>query len=196
MIGFDGAGIVSEAGPQCSLFQPGDEVFYFGNPKRQGATAEYELVDERQVGHKPKSLDFVEAAAMPLTYGTAYASLVERLEIKKGENVGILIINGAGGVGAVASQIARWVLELPVVITTASRPETIDFTKKMGATHVINHREDLKQQVDALKLAVPIKSESLFERVRLFVADRTVGTSSSRIQPISTSTPVRRSPLH
>jgi NADPH:quinone reductase-like Zn-dependent oxidoreductase len=99
----------------------------------------------------------VEAAAMPLTYGTAYESLIERMEIKKGENVGILIINGAGGVGAMASQIARWVLELPVVITTASRPETVEFTKKMGATHVINHRLDLKKQVDDLKLNVPIK---------------------------------------
>ncbi|KAE8406547.1 hypothetical protein BDV37DRAFT_280823 [Aspergillus pseudonomiae] len=94
---------------------------------------------------------------MPLTYGTAYESLLDRLEIKKGEKVGILIINGAGGVGAMASQIARWVLELPVMITTASRPETIDFTKKMGATHVINHREDLKKQIDELHLDVPIK---------------------------------------
>ena len=77
--------------------------------------------------------------------------------IKKGENVGILIINGAGGVGAVASQIARRQLELPAVITTASRPETVEFTKKMGATHVINHRMDLKRQIDDLKLEVPIK---------------------------------------
>jgi NADPH:quinone reductase-like Zn-dependent oxidoreductase len=127
------------------------------SPIRQGTTAEYQLVSEFDVGHKPKSMDFVEAAAMPLTYGTAYESLVERLEIKKGENVGILIINGAGGVGAVASQIARWVLELPVVVTTASRPETVEFSKKMGATHVINHRKELKQQVDDLKLDVPIK---------------------------------------
>jgi NADPH:quinone reductase-like Zn-dependent oxidoreductase len=157
IIGFDGAGIVEEVGPECAFFKPGDEVFYVSRTTRQGTNGEYQWVNEFDVGHKPKSMDFVEAAAMPLTYGTAYESLVERLEIKKGENVGILIINGAGGVGAVASQIARWVLELPVVITTASRPETIEFTKKMGATHVIDHRKDLKQQVDDLKLDVPIK---------------------------------------
>src|ERR1700733_8130068 len=144
IIGFDGAGIVEEVGSECVLFQPGDEVFYVANTIRQGTTAEYQLVNEFDAGHKPKRLDFVEAAAMPLTYGTAYESLIERLEIKKGENVGILIINGAGGVGAMASQIARWVLDLPVVVTTASRPETIQFSKKMGATHVISHREDLK----------------------------------------------------
>jgi len=157
IIGFDGAGIVEEVGSECVLFQPGEEVFYVANTIRQGTTAEYQLVSEFDVGHKPKSMDFVEAAAMPLTYGTAYESLVERLEIKKGENVGILIINGAGGVGAVASQIARWVLELPVVVTTASRPETVEFSKKMGATHVVDHRKELKQQVDDLKLDVPIK---------------------------------------
>ncbi len=157
IIGCDSAGIVLEVGPQSRLFTPGDEVFYVSRTTRQGACSEFQLVDERDVGHKPKSLDFVEAAAMPLTYGTAYESLIERLEIKEGENVGLLIINGAGGVGAMASQIARWVLDLPVVITTASRPETVEFSKKMGATHVINHREPLKQQVENLQLDVPIK---------------------------------------
>lgn len=114
-------------------------------------------MDERSVGHKPNSLDFAEAAAMPLTYVTAYEALIERMEIKKGEQAALLIINGAGGVGAVASQIARSVLELPCVITTASRPETIEFTKKMGATHVVNHREDVAAQVAKLNLDVPLK---------------------------------------
>ncbi|KAB8252809.1 hypothetical protein BDV35DRAFT_375680 [Aspergillus flavus] len=157
IMGYDGAGIVQEVGPECTRFKPGDEVFYVSSPTKQGAYCEYQIVPDATVGHKPKSLDFVEAAAMPLTYGTAYESLVDRLEIKKGEKAGILIINGAGGVGAMASQIARWVLDLPVVITTASRPETIDFTNKMGATHVVNHRKDLKKQVDELQLDVPIK---------------------------------------
>lgn len=157
IIGYDGAGTVLEVGPQSRLFKPGDEVFYVSRTTRQGTYSEFQLVDERDVALKPKSLDFVEAAAMPLTYGTAYESLIERLEIKKRENVALLIINGAGGVGAMASQIARWVLDLPVVITTASRPETVEFSKKMGATHVINHREDLKQQIEYLQLDVPIK---------------------------------------
>jgi NADPH:quinone reductase-like Zn-dependent oxidoreductase len=61
------------------------------------------------------------------------------------------------GVGAVATQIAREILKLPVVITTASRDETLEFTKKMGATHVINHREKLEPQIAELKLDVPIR---------------------------------------
>jgi NADPH:quinone reductase-like Zn-dependent oxidoreductase len=156
-IGFDGAGVVVEVGPDVQNFKQGDEVYYVTPTTRQGTNEEYQILPEMTVGRKPKSLDFVEAAALPLTYGTAYEALVERMRIEKGENVGLLIINGAGGVGAVASQIARNVLELPVVVTTASRPESIAFTKKMGATHVINHREDLRPQIKGLNLNVPIK---------------------------------------
>ena len=94
---------------------------------------------------------------MPLTYITAYEALVERMGIQKGEQAGILIVNGAGGVGSVASQVARKVLEMPVVVTTASRKETVDFSMEMGATHVVNHREDLPAQIEKLGLSVPIK---------------------------------------
>lgn len=139
------------------MFEVGDEVFYSGSPIRQGSNAEYQLVDERSVGHKPNTLDFAESAAMPLTYITAYEALVERLEITGGEKAALLIINGAGGVGAVASQIARTVLDLPYVITTASRPETTEFTKQMGATHVVNHRDDIAAQIAKLDLDVPLK---------------------------------------
>ncbi|OJJ60410.1 hypothetical protein ASPSYDRAFT_55987 [Aspergillus sydowii CBS 593.65] len=155
--GYDGAGTVLKAGPDCSSFHEGDQVFYSGSPVRHGSNAEFQLVDERSVGHKPQSLDMGEAAAMPLTYVTAYQALVEQLKIAKGEQAAVFIINGAGGVGAVASQIARWVLELPVVVTTASRDESVRFTKRMGATHVLNHREDLVRQMQDLKLDVPVK---------------------------------------
>lgn len=93
---------------------------------------------------------------MPLTYGTAYEALVDRLEIKKGEKAGVLIVNGGGGVGSIASQIARNVLGLPVVVTTASRPETAEFSKKMGATHVVNHKGDIVQQICQLGLPVGV----------------------------------------
>ncbi|KAF4346028.1 NADPH2:quinone reductase [Fusarium beomiforme] len=157
IIGYDGAGIVSEVGPECSLFKPGDEVSYVGASTRQGSYAEYQLVNELHCASKPKSLDFVQAASFGLTFGTAYQSLYHRLEIKPNENVGILIINGAGGVGSAAIQLARHVSNLPVVVATASRPETIDYCKKLGATHVINHRKNLVEQVKALNLGVGIK---------------------------------------
>ncbi len=159
VIGFDGAGIVESVSPESRLgFKSGDEVYFLASPFRHGTNAEFVLVDERSVAHKPKSLGFTEAAGIPLTALTAWEVLIERLEIRKGENCGILIINGAGGVGAIASQIARRVLNLPVVVTTASRPETRKFSLDVGqATHVVNHHADIVQQIRDLKLDVPIK---------------------------------------
>jgi len=159
IIGFEGAGIVESVGPDGKLgFKVGDEVYYLASPFRQGSNAPYVLVNEVTVAHKPKSLDFIDAAGIPLTGLTAWECLVERLEIKKGEKCGILIVNGAGGVGAIASQIARQVLELPVVIVTASRPETKEFCLKTGqATHVVNHHGDIAKQIKELNLDVPIR---------------------------------------
>ncbi|GIZ45145.1 hypothetical protein CKM354_000832600 [Cercospora kikuchii] len=157
IIGFDGSGTILQTGPDVKDFSPGDQVFFSGSPIRHGSNASYQLVDSRSIAHKPKSLDFVQAACMPLTWITAWEALVERLEIQKGEKAGILIVNGSGGVGSVASQIAREILELPVVIATSSRPETTEWTKSLGATHTVNHREDVVEQVKALKLDVPIK---------------------------------------
>jgi NADPH:quinone reductase-like Zn-dependent oxidoreductase len=93
IIAFDGAGTVLEVGPQCTNFKPGDDIFYVSSTTRQGTAAEYLLVDERHCSKKPKSLDFVESASMGLTFGTAYQSLIDRLEIKQNENVGILIVS-------------------------------------------------------------------------------------------------------
>ena len=97
IIGFDGSGTVEKVGTAVKAFKAGDDVYYSGSPIRHGSNAEYQLVDSRSAAKKPESLDFVEAAAMPLTYITAYEALVERLEIKKGEEASLLIINGSGG---------------------------------------------------------------------------------------------------
>lgn len=157
ILGYDGAGTISAVGSDVKTFKPGDEVYYSGSPIRQGSNAEYQLVHAGSVALKPKNLSFVEAAAMPLTWITAYEALTERLGIQKGEQAGLLIVNGAGGVGSVATQIARKVLGLPVVVTTTSREETTAFSKEMGATHTVNHREDVAEQVEKLDLKVPIK---------------------------------------
>ncbi|KAK8061160.1 quinone oxidoreductase [Apiospora hydei] len=177
VMGYDGAGIVRELGPDVRHFQAGDEVYFLASPVLQGTYAEELLVDERHAGHKPRSLDFVQAAAMPLTYGTAYESLVDRLGIRPGEKAGILIINGGGGMGSVASQIARRVLKLPVVITTASRPETAAFSRDIGgATRVVNHRDDIVRQIRELRekgeipADVPLKYAYITSRTEQYVA--------------------------
>lgn len=150
VLGWDAYGTVEATGEAVSLFQPGDRVFYAGSFIRPGTDSECQLVDERIVGHAPKTLKPAEIAAMPLTSLTAWEALFEQLGIPRDDTSEnrektILIINGAGGVGSVATQLAQSVgLH---VIATASRPETIAWTKAHGANDVVNHRKDLVQQV-------------------------------------------------
>lgn len=154
ILGWDAAGIVEEVGENCTLFQPGDEVFYAGAANRQGANSEFHLVDERIVGKKPSTLDFAAAASLPLTSLTAYEALFEHLGLtqNKSKNVGkkLLIVNGAGGVGSVAIQLAKSI-DLTVV-ATASRPETRDWVKKQGADFVIDHHQDFAPQLQKINM--------------------------------------------
>jgi len=151
VLGFDAAGVVEAIGADVTLFKPGDAVFYAGDITRSGSNAEYQLVDERIVGHKPRSLDFARAAALPLTSITAWELMFDRMRLDPdGRDAGksLLIIGGAGGVGSIAIQLAR--RAGLVVIATASRPETIDWVRRMGAQHVVDHRKALGPELAAL----------------------------------------------
>lgn len=171
VMGYDGAGVVEAAGPEARHFAPGDEVYFLASPLAQGTYAELAAVDERHAGRRPRSLDWAQAAAMPLTYGTAREALVDRLGITPGERAGLLVVNGGGGVGSIATQLARRVLRLPLVVTTASRPETEAFSRDMGATHVVNHRGDVAEQIRALGLPpdVPIKYALVTSRTEQYL---------------------------
>jgi NADPH:quinone reductase len=154
VIGYDASGVVQAIGPDVTLFQPGDEVYYAGDITRPGTNQEFHLVDERIAGRKPKILSFAEAAALPLTTITAYEAMFDRLRIDRdGADAGqsILMIGGAGGVGSIAIQLAK--RAGLTVIATASRPETIAWVKELGADHSISHREDLVEQTRALGFA-------------------------------------------
>lgn len=154
ILGFDASGTVVAVGPAVSRFRAGDAVFYAGSITRPGSNAEFHLVDERIAGVKPKSLDFVAAAALPLTSITAYELLFDRIGVKKGEGAdtrSLLIFGGAGGVGSMAIQLARALTGL-TVIATASRPESADWVRGLGAHHVIDHSKPLDPQLAALGL--------------------------------------------
>ncbi|MEM7009703.1 MAG: zinc-binding alcohol dehydrogenase family protein [Thermodesulfobacteriota bacterium] len=153
IIGYDAAGVVVEVGSEVSHFKVGDEVFYAGDLTRPGTNSELHAVDERIVGKKPTSLGFAEAAGFPLTSITAWELLFDSLRINHGEGTGesLLVIGAAGGVGSILIQLAKKLTGL-TVIATASRPETIEWVEKMGADHVINHRESLVEQVKSLGL--------------------------------------------
>ncbi|GGN94199.1 zinc-binding alcohol dehydrogenase family protein [Saccharibacillus kuerlensis] len=157
VIGWDAAGIVEAVGEDVTLFRPGDEVYYAGSIKRSGSNAQFQLVDERIVGRKPKNLDWAEAAALPLTTITAWEAIYDRLGVSKNpdHNAGksILIIGAAGGVGSMATQLAN--LAGLTVVGTASRKESADWALKHGAHHVITHYEDFVPQIKKLGLNAP-----------------------------------------
>jgi len=157
ILGYDAAGIVAEAGPDVTLFRPGDKVFYAGSIKRPGTNSQFHLVDERIVGPMPASLDFATAAGLPLTTLTAWEALFDRLDIdRSGRHDGrrLLIIAGAGGVGSIAIQLAKRLARL-TVIATASRPSSVDWCRKLGADHVIDHSRDMGAQLRDLGLPAP-----------------------------------------
>ena len=152
VLGWDAAGIVKAVGTGASLFKPGDEVYYAGSITRPGCNSEFHLVDERIVGHKPASLSFAEAAALPLTTITAWEGMFDRMQISQtGAHAQqtLLIIAGAGGVGSIAIQLAKTLAGL-TVIATASRPESEARVRALGADHVIDHSKDLAPQLQAL----------------------------------------------
>ena len=152
VIGYDAAGVVDQVGPAVTLFRPGDRVYYAGSIRRPGSNSEYQAVDERIVGHAPQSLSLTQAAAMPLTSLTAYEALFEQLALPQSPSANqgktILIINGTGGVGSVATQLAH--LAGLRVISTAGNPAGEEWVRAHGADLVFSHHQDLVKQVRAL----------------------------------------------
>lgn len=151
VLGFDAVGRVEAVGNEVSLFKVGDEVFYAGSLIRPGSNAEFQLVDERIVGHKPRSLDDAHAAALPLTAITAWELLFDRFDIaeKSGKGQTLLLIGAGGGVGSILVQLARQLTGI-TVIGTASRDETKQWVRELGAHHVIDHGKPLGPQLEAL----------------------------------------------
>jgi NADPH2:quinone reductase len=157
VLGYDAVGTVDAVGSEVSLFKRGDRVWYAGSIARPGTNSELHLVDERIVSLAPTSLSDADAAALPLVAITAWEMLFDRFDVARPvaiDNRTILIIGGAGGVGSIAIQIAKRVAGM-TVIATASRPETIDFVRAMGADHVVDHSKPMAPQIAALGIGAP-----------------------------------------
>ncbi len=164
ILGWDAVGEVVAVGETTEHFQVGDRVWYAGDITRQGSNAEYQLVDERIVGHKPQTLSNVEAAAMPLTAITAWELLFDRLGFRPSlvkepsdqphttttaTKSQILIMGAAGGVGSILTQLASKLTD-SLVIGTASRAQSQEWVTSLGADHVINHHQPLLPQLQQL----------------------------------------------
>lgn len=158
VIGWDAVGEVVATGDATTLFNVGDTVFYAGDLNRQGSNAEFQVVDERIVGHKPKNLSDADAAALPLTSITAWELLFEHLDLKqqapgstdKSDEV-LLVVGAAGGVGSILIQIAKAITGATIV-ATASRENSQAWVKKLGADYVVDHTKPLQPQIDALSI--------------------------------------------
>ncbi|PUA42966.1 zinc-binding alcohol dehydrogenase family protein [Pseudomonas protegens] len=149
VLGWDVAGVVKAVGSEVSLFKVGDRVFYAGSIARAGGNSQLHTVDERIVGHMPKSLGFAEAAALPLTAITAWELLFERLQIsqdRSDQGQSLLIVGAAGGVGSILTQLARQLTGLKV-IGSASREQTQAWVRELGAQHVVDHRQPLSAEL-------------------------------------------------
>ncbi len=153
ILGWDGAGVVQAVGSQVTRFHVGDAVFYAGDLMRPGSNASHQLVDERLVGRKPTTINFAEAAALPLTAITAWEILFDCFGLREGEGAGeaLLVVGGAGGVGSILIQLAKQLTGL-TVIASASRPETRAWVERMGADQVVDHRRPLDEAVAELGL--------------------------------------------
>lgn len=153
VLGWDAAGEVVKMGANVTKFNLGDAVFVYAPIAEQGAYAEYLAVDSELIAHKPKSLDTLTSAAVPLAATTALQALIEGCQLKSGDKV--LIHNASGGVGSFAVQIAK--AYGAFVIGTASKAKE-DYVRALGVDEFIDYRsqrfENVVDNVDAVLAAI------------------------------------------
>jgi NADPH2:quinone reductase len=146
ILGWEFAGIVEQVGPHTTGFKVGDEVYGAGDLSRDGNYADYVAVDYRVVAHKPATLSFPEAAALPMSFQTAWGALL-RNDNQLPAGVGtVLVLGGAGGIGSIAIQLLK-AKTSATVLATASRPESKRWVETMGADVVLDHSQDLAAQL-------------------------------------------------
>jgi NADPH:quinone reductase-like Zn-dependent oxidoreductase len=142
VLGWDVSGVVAALGPGLTRLKVGDEVFSRPDIDRDGTYAEYIVIKESEVALKPKSLDHIHAAALPLDGLTGWQSLFDAGGLAAGQRV--LIHAAAGGVGHIAVQLAKW--KGAHVIGTASA-RNHDFLRKLGVDQVIDYQTERFEEV-------------------------------------------------
>ena len=154
--GYDIAGVVEKTGASVTKLKVGEAVY--GYPTFGGGWADYVRVKESEVAAKPKSLNFVESAAVPMGALTAWQSLIDVAKLQPGQTV--LIHGGSGGVGSFAIQIAK--ARGARVIATASTANQ-DLLKQLGADVAVDYTktkfEDVAKDVDVV--LDPVGKETL-----------------------------------
>lgn len=151
LLGWEFAGVVAKMGPNVQNLKIGDRVYGTGDISRDGAWAERVAVDHRIVAKIPNSLSFVDAASLPIGALTAWEAMFrDQSTLPAGVNLA-LIVGGAGGVGSMATQLLKAKTKA-FVISTASRPESRDWCRKMGANLVIDHTKNVEEELAAMRV--------------------------------------------
>lgn len=151
ILGWDAAGIVVDMGAEVKDFQRGDLVYYAGDLLRHGSNAQYQAVDHRLVGKMPKSLNFSEAAALPLTSLTAFEGLFSKLKVPMDKAFNILIVGGAGGVSSLVLQLVK-ALTIGKAFVTYGRQSSKEWLEKLGADGLIDRQQTLLEGMKKLDL--------------------------------------------
>lgn len=148
-MGSDLAGVVVEVGNRVTRFKPGDAVFASIFDLGMGSLAEFAVVPEYAAAIKPASLDFVQAASIPMVGLTSWQALKERARIQPGQKV--FIPAGSGGIGTFAIQLAK---HLGAKVGTTTSLSNVDLVKSLGADEVIDYKtqefEDVLHGYDAV----------------------------------------------
>jgi NADPH:quinone reductase-like Zn-dependent oxidoreductase len=138
ILGGDVSGIVEDVGGGVTDFNKGDEVYGSANASSShGSFAEYTLVKASQLSSKPKSIDFIESAALPLVAASAYQAIVDTIGLKEGQK--ILIHGGAGGIGSMAVQIAH---NIGAHVAATVSSNDLEYVKSIGADEAINYTSE------------------------------------------------------
>lgn len=159
-IGWDVSGVIEAMGDKVRNFNTGDEVYGRPFPTTNGAFAEYVVIKADQISLKPKSIDHINAAAVPLAGLTAWQGLFKHGELKKGQKV--LIHAASGGVGTFAVQFAKW--KGAYVIGTASA-SNLSFIKQLGVDEAIDYEnERFEEQVQDADLVLDLVGDETQQR--------------------------------
>ena len=151
-IGWDVSGVIEQAGSHVRNFSIGDEVYGRPFPTQNGAFAEYLVIKANEIALKPRSVDHIQAAAVPLAGLTAWQGLFKFGKLERGQKV--LIHGASGGVGSFAVQFAQW--KGADVIGTASA-DNLDFIKQIGANKAIDYdNQRFEEEVEDIDLVLDL----------------------------------------
>lgn len=148
VLGYDAVGEITGLGDAVTNFQIGQRVFYAGSSERDGSYADEQLVNDALITLAPMNLPVADVAAMPLTWLTAAEILFEKIgyswDVTANQGHAILVINGAGGVGSVLTQLAHLI---GLTVFATSSPRNFDWLREHGVTFPLDYHADLVTQV-------------------------------------------------